>query len=59
MENITSGRFSAGPHHQDYLAALGGVLDSGGLTSLFARLEVTGLLYLQHFAGKIQSDTSH
>ncbi len=55
MENITSGRFSAGPHHQDCLAALGGVLDSGGLTSLFARLEVAGLLCLQHFTGAIPS----
>jgi hypothetical protein len=39
MKNMSSGRFSAGPHHQAHSAALGGILDSSGLL-LFADLNL-------------------
>jgi hypothetical protein len=57
MENTPFSRFSAGPHHQDHPAVLGGILDSGGLASIFAGLEPAGFLYLKSFAAKIPGDT--
>ncbi len=58
MENMSSGRFSAGPHNRDPPAPLGEILDSGRLAAKFARLEIIGLLYLQCFAGESPSDAS-
>jgi hypothetical protein len=52
MENMSSGRFSAGPYRQDNLAVVGRILDSGRLNTIFAVIDLAGLLYLEHFAGK-------
>jgi hypothetical protein len=46
------GRFCTCPHHQDHPAVLGKILDSCGLATIFPGLELDGLLYLEHFAGK-------
>ncbi len=43
------GRISA---CQDHLAVVGGILDSGRLNTIFAGIDLAGLLYLEHFAGK-------
>jgi hypothetical protein len=45
------GGFSAGPRRQDQSATVGGILDSGGLAAIFARLEPE-LPYLERFAGE-------
>jgi hypothetical protein len=52
MENMSSGRCSAGPHRQDNLAVVGRILDSGRLNTIYAGIDLAGLLYLKHFAGK-------
>jgi hypothetical protein len=46
MEKKPFGRFSTSQGHP---AALCGILDSGRLATIFARLEPTGLCYLAHF----------
>jgi hypothetical protein len=58
MENASFDRFSASPHCQDRPATLGRILDYSGLAAIFMVLEVAGLLYLQHFAGKSPSNAS-
>jgi hypothetical protein len=50
MENMTFGGFSADQHGQNHPAAVGGILDFGGLAAICAILEFTGLFYLQRFA---------
>jgi hypothetical protein len=47
--NTSSGGFSTGPHCQDYLAVLGGILNFGGMATIFAGFEFGGLLYLECF----------
>jgi hypothetical protein len=43
------GGFSTSPHPQDHTAAVGGILDLGGLAAIFTRLEFVGLLYIAQF----------
>jgi hypothetical protein len=45
------------PHPQDYLVAVGTILDYG-LAALFPGLELPGLRYLVHFAGKSPGSAS-
>jgi hypothetical protein len=47
MENMPIGRFSASLPCKNHIAAVGGILISGGFAAIFA-----GLLYLMHFAGE-------
>jgi hypothetical protein len=59
MENMSFGRFIAGPHHQDHPSALGGILDSSRLAAIFAGLEFAGLLCLQRFADDSPGNASY
>jgi hypothetical protein len=52
MENTSFGRFSTGLHDPNHLAAIGGILVFSGLATIFAGLELGGLLYLKCFAAK-------
>jgi hypothetical protein len=52
---MSSGGFSANPHHQDHSADS---LDSGRLATIFARLKPPGLLYVARSAGESPGDTS-
>ncbi len=56
MENTSFSGFGTSPHYQDHPPVVGGILDSGGLAAIFARLEPAGLLYLVHSAGESSSD---
>jgi hypothetical protein len=58
MENMSFSRLSICPHHHDYLAAIGRILDSSRLATIFADLEPAGLLYLVLFSGKSTGDVS-
>jgi hypothetical protein len=53
-----SSRFSGSSHCQNLPAVLGGILDPGRLTTLFAGHEPAGLLYLLLFAVRSLSDAS-
>jgi hypothetical protein len=48
-ENMSSGGFSAHPYCQDHTVVLGWILDFGRSAAIFAGLEPTGLLSLEHF----------
>jgi hypothetical protein len=48
-ENTPVGRFGAGLHCQNRLAAVDGICVSGGLANIFARLKFAGLLYIMRF----------
>jgi hypothetical protein len=52
MENTPFGRFSAGLHRLNQLAAVAEILVFGGLTAMFTELEFAGLLNRQRFAAK-------
>jgi hypothetical protein len=52
MENMSSGGFSAAD------AVVGGILDSGILTAIFAGLEPAGLLYMARCSGESPCDAS-
>ncbi len=52
MQSTYFSGFSAGLHHKNNPVAVNGILYSGGLAALFARLEFAELLYLQRIAGK-------
>jgi hypothetical protein len=53
MENMSSSGFSASMHRHDYPAALGGILDFGGMAAIFEGLEPAGLLYLECLQAKV------
>jgi hypothetical protein len=57
-ENTAFGRFRAGLHRPNQLAAVGRILVFGGLAAIFAKLEFTGLLNPQRFAAKRPGYTS-
>jgi hypothetical protein len=52
MEISSFAGFSVTPPHQDHLAAVGRILDSDGLATIFAGLKFAGLLYRQRFSGE-------
>jgi hypothetical protein len=58
VENTSFCGFSTGPYCQDRPAVVGRILNSGGLATIVARLEIAGLLYLAHFAGKSPFDAT-
>jgi hypothetical protein len=52
MKNTPFGGFSAGLRRSNQLAAIGEILVFGGLATIFAELEVAGLLNRQDLAAK-------
>jgi hypothetical protein len=52
METTPFDGFSTGLRYPNHLAVVGRILVFGGLASIFAGLELGGLLYLQRFAAK-------
>jgi hypothetical protein len=57
-ENTSLSRFSAGLHSKNHPVAVGGILVSGGLAAIFAKLEPARLRYPTRFAGKSQGYAS-
>jgi predicted lipid-binding transport protein (Tim44 family) len=52
MEKTSFGGFSAGLCRPNQLAGVAEILVFGGLASIFAELDIAGLLNLQRFAAK-------
>jgi hypothetical protein len=55
---MSSSGFSHCSLNQDHPADVGGILNSSGLATVFARLEVAGLFFLACLAGESPGDAS-
>jgi hypothetical protein len=58
MENTSFCRFGSGLHRKNYPAAVSGILVSGGLITILAKLEPARLRHQARFAGKSPSYAS-
>jgi hypothetical protein len=55
LEIMSSGGFSTGPHHQNHTAVINKILDTCGVTTIFARLEFARLFYLTYLQAQVQA----